>query len=243
MPDTLIAELRFVGRDAGAVKALSGFRKKQHTLPTAANPTTQAFLARLCAPELAERAEALFQTLREALGYKRRDISLNVESAQALLRARDFTLEIAYELDPASPSDYLITQTLLDAHEAAVLASDAFNAVFRGAFSELSFALKRGVQVEAVIDAVEALDDADGGNSGGPGGRGGDRAAPLRVSYPSDYSYCEIAVEGVAARVRCTGASVDLLFPKGGSPLELLREFAAVRAAFQLSKELGALLA
>jgi len=88
-----------------------------------------------------------------------------------------------------------------------------------------------------VIDAVEALDDA------GSGGRAVDRAAPLRVSYPSDYSYCEIAVEGVAACVRCTGASVDLLFPKAGSPLELLREFAAVRAAFQLSKELGALLA
>jgi len=232
MPASVIADLRFIGRESGTVKSLSGFNKKRHTLPDAANATTNAFLARLCAPELAERGEALFQAVREAMGYKRREISLGIDNDSGLARlcARDFTLELFYALEPNSPAFYTVTQTLLDAQTSELIHNAAFNEVFAGAFSELSFTLKKGVQVEAVIDAVEAL-----GEVGKPS------HSPLRVSYPSDCSVCEITVDGVEARVRCTGASIDMVFPRGGSPLELLREFAAVRSAFSLSELLRGL--
>jgi len=232
MPASVIADLRFIGRESGAVKSLSRFSKKRHTLPDSANATTNAFLARLCAPELAERGEALFQAVREAMGYKRRELSLSVDSDSGLARlsARDFALELFYALEPSSPEFYVFSQTLLDARTSELLQNAAFNEVFDGTFSELSFTLQKGVQVEAVIDAIEALGEV--------GKRG---HSPLRVSYPSDCSECEITVEGVEARVRCTGASIDMVFPRAGSPLELLHEFAAVRSAFSLSELLRGL--
>jgi len=246
MPDTVpasvIADLRFIGRESGAVKALSGFNKKRHSLPDAANAATQAFLARLCVPELAERGEALFQAVREAMGYKRREIALSVdeEGGFARLSARDFAVELSYALEADTPAFYAVTQTLLDARAAELLVDPAFNAVFAGAFSELSFTLKKGVSVEAVIDAVEAFGEGtSGGSASRRGGQTGKPAqSPLRVSYPSDCSVCEISVEGVAPQVRCTGASIDMVFPRAGAPLELLREFAAVRSAFSFSEVL-----
>ncbi len=187
----MIADLRFIGRGGGAVKSLGGFKKGRHTLPDAANATTNAFLGRLCEGELTEQAERMFQAVRTALGYKRREIALTAGGPQAVLSAKDFTFEIFYALDPANPETYAVTQTLLDVKDGALLRRDEFNGVFDALFTELSFTLKKGASVEAVIDAVEDL---------------GDDTA-LRVDYPSDCSECRISVADVDAQVRCTGAS------------------------------------
>lgn len=226
VPASVIAYLRFVGRSGGAVKALGGFKKGRHTLPDAANATTNAFLGRLCETELTEQAEQVFQSVRAALGYKRKELALTTSGPQAVLSAKNFTFEIFYALESASPDRYTITQTLLDVKDGDLLHRDEFNAVFATMFSELSFTLKKGVSVEAVIDAVEGLDDD----------------TTLRVDYPSDCSECRISVEGVEAQVRCTGSSVDMIFPGAGAPRELLAEFLAVRSAFQLSKTLSGLM-
>ncbi|MFT3830546.1 MAG: hypothetical protein QM691_12665 [Opitutaceae bacterium] len=226
-PSSLVAGLGFVGRDGGAVKSLAGFQKSRHTLPTAVNAATSAFLAKLCAGELTEQAELFFQRTREALAYKRRELSLAVASPVAVLTAADFTFELAYALDPAEPAQYTVTRTLRDLRRPELVRQPAFDTVFAGLFTELTFALGRGVRVEAVIDVVEALPAAAG----------------LAVAYPSDCHDCTLTVAGVAAEVRCTGATLDLVFAAAGSPAELLDGFAAVRAAFALSPELAALLA
>lgn len=224
--NSIVAALSFVGHDGGAVKSLPGFQKSRHTLPTAVNAATSAFLAKLCEAELAEQAETFFQRTREALGYKRRELSLAVSSPSALLTAKDFAFEIVYALDADDPARYAVTRTLRDLRDAEIVRRAEFDAVFAGLFTDLSFALRKGVRVEAVIDLVEAL-DADAG---------------LAVAYPSDCSDCTLTVPGVAAEVRCNGATLDLVFPSAGSPAELLDGFAAVRAAFALSPELAALL-
>ena len=73
LPPGIVAGISFIGRGGGQVKALGGFRKGHHTLPDAANETTNAFLAKICAGELAGEAERLFQDTRTALGYKPAD--------------------------------------------------------------------------------------------------------------------------------------------------------------------------
>ena len=201
-------------------------RDRRHTLPTAANPTTAAFLAKLCATELEATAETLFQSARSSLGYKRLELTLQVASPVAVLTAKDFTFELAYALEEADPSRYSITQTLRDLSNAELVRRPEFESVFSGRFSELTFALQKGVRVEAVIDLVEAL-EADN---------------QLAVTYPSDCSECTLTVPGLDAVVRCTGATLDLVFPAAGSPAELLDGFAAVRAAFALNPELAAVL-
>lgn len=227
LPSSVIAEIGFIGRSGGAVKSLGGFRKPHHTVPDAVTPAASAFLARLCEAELEEQAEALFQQVRTGLGYKRRQVSLSVASPAATLAAKDFVVEIAYSLEERDPARYAVTITLRDLRGAELLRTAEFAGIFAGRFTEIAFGLKKGAAVEAVVDAIEALD-----------GQGG-----LRVDYPSDCHECTIGVEGVEAVVRCTGAALEVVFPRPGGPAELVDAFAAVREAFQISKLLRGLIA
>jgi hypothetical protein len=211
--------IRFVGRTTGPVKTLRGFRKGQHTVPDAVNPATNAFLARLCAEELREEAEAFFQSARVACGYKRRDIAVTLGSPQALVAARDFTLEISCSFVAGEPAAYQMLRSLHGCSGRDFLRSQACADVFGGRFEELVFALTKGATVESVIDAVEGCE-----------------VAALRIAYPSDCSHCLLSVEGVGAQVRFDGAELAMVFPKNGSPAELLDGFLAVRAVFSLSK-------
>jgi hypothetical protein len=226
LPAEIIAGISFIGRGGGAVKALDGFKKGHHSVPDAANAVTNGFLAKICATELEEQAEALFQSVRTGLGYKRRDVSLETGPAVATLSARDFTVEIAYTLESSDPARYAITQTLLHLRSGALAQTDEFAAIFAGMFSEISFALKKGAPVEAVVDAIEALDGKHG----------------LAVDYPADCSQCRIAAKGVTAEIRFTGATLEMVFPGTGSPRDLMTEFERVRDAFAVSRELAGLI-
>lgn len=215
-----VESLRFVGRSTGPVKTLRGFRKGQHTLPDAVTPATIAFLGKLCADELQEEAETLFQQARATCAYKRKDLALDLSPGQAVLAARDFSLEIAYAFDDGDPATYCRRLTLDGVHELDFLKGEACTDLFSGRFSDLVFGLTKGAPVEAVIDAVEDLDDPE----------------RLRVDYPSDCAHCLLSVDGVDAQVRFDGAELAMIFPRAGAPAELLEGFLAVRSAFSLTK-------
>ena len=224
-PRSFISQVSLVGRGGGAFKTLRGFDKSRHTVPDAVNNATSGFLAKLCAPDLAEEAEGFFQRAKTAMNYKRKDIGLDVTSPVAVLGAKDFTLEIAYALETADPASYAITRTLHSIKSGDLLQVAEFNELFAAQFSAIAFALKKGVRVEAVIDAVEGLDDD------------ADSASRLRVDYPSDCRECTLTVDGVDASVVCDGASLEMRFERNGSPRELVEAFAAVRKAFALTKD------
>ncbi|MET0262412.1 MAG: hypothetical protein ABW223_05915 [Rariglobus sp.] len=224
-PRSFISQVSLVGRGGAAFKNLHGFDKSRHTVPDAVNNATSGFLAKLCTHELSEDAEGFFQRSKEALSYKRKDLSLDVTSPLAVLSAKDFTLEIAYALEAGDPSSYTITRTLHSIKNGDLLRVDEFNELFAGQFSAIAFALKKGVRVEAVIDAVEGLEDDE------------DAEGKLRVDYPSDCSECTLKVDGIGAAVVCDGATLEMRFDKSGSPRELVEAFAAVRKAFALTKD------
>lgn len=226
LPSRVVAGISFVGRGGGWVKDLGGYKKGHHTLPDAANATTNAFLGKICERELADEAEKLFQEVRTALDYKRKDVALSVTSPLAMLGAKDFSVEIFYALEEREPVRFAVTTTLRGVMSVELLRTDEFARIFAGKFTELSFALKKGGRVDAVIDAIEELDGDDG----------------LAVTYPSDYRDCTIAVEGVDAVVRFTGPTLEIVFPRGAGPAELLEQFAAVREAFRISKGLSGLI-
>ncbi len=225
LPSSVVAGIAFIGRGGGTVKTLGGFKKSHHTLPDAANAATNAFLGKICAGELAAEAETMFQAVRAGLGYKRKEVALSIASPTAVLTAKDFVVEIVYALEAAAPVRYAVTTTLRELRSAALARTGEFSAVFARKFSEISFALKRGAQVEAVIDAIEGLEDSG-----------------LAVSYPSDCRECEIGVAGVDARVRCTADSLEVVFPRTSSPGELIEAFAAVRGAFAINRTLAGLI-
>lgn len=219
-PSPFVSRLSLVGRTSGLVKNLSGFRKQHHTVPDAVNPATTAFLGKLCAGDLAEEAEQFFQRTKAAFGYKRAELSLEVASPVATLTTRDFTFELAYALEAANPTGYELSRTLHSLGDGVRADRPEFSELFAALFTGLVFGLGKGVRVEAVIDAVEALEDR----------------SDLTVTYPSDCRHCVLQVEGVAAEVICDGATLEMRFPRPGSPAELVAEFAAVRSAFALTK-------
>ena len=222
-PFSKISQVRLSGTTGGWVKNLRGYDKSRHSLPDAVNAATNGFLARLCAAELAEEAEAMFQNARTALGYKRAGISLDLGTALATLTTRDFCWELAYALDPVEPARYTLTRGLHSLRSGELARMPEFDGLFAGQFDAVVFDLARGLRVEAVIDAVEAFD--------------AERADAVRVTYPSDCCRCELTVPGVAARVECDGATLALRLPRAGSPAGCLAEFEAVRDAFRLSRD------
>ena len=226
LPSSIVVDIVFVGRGGGAIKSLAGFKKGFHTIPDAANDATDAFLAKIASAELMEESEALFQSVRRGLGYKRKDVSLSVSGGTALLTAKDFIVELTYAVERSDPSRYVTTNALRELRSADLARTEEFRAIFAGRFAEISFGLKKGVSVEAVVDAIEGLDAERG----------------LEVTYPSDCRECEIRVEGVDAHVRCTGSSLEVVFPRGGSPVELMDAFAMVREAFQIDRVLAGLI-
>ncbi|OAM89528.1 hypothetical protein AW736_12670 [Termitidicoccus mucosus] len=229
-----IRHVRLAGRTRGLVKALGGFNKKHHSLPDAVNAATTAFLGKLCAEELAEECEAFFQKTRAALGYKRRELSLDVASPSAVLTARDFTLEWDYTLDEDAPDEWVLTRTLHGLRGADVARAAAFDALFAGMFERIVFGLKKGASVESVIDAVEGLGEDESGDEATGGAVCG--TARLKVDYPSDCRCCTLRVEGVTAEVEFDGGELAMVFPRAGSPSELIDAFAEVRRVFVLSK-------
>ncbi len=142
-------------------------------------------------------------------------------SPVAVLTAKDFTLEIAYALEPADPAAYRITRTLHRLRDGELVHREEFDRLFAGAFTTIVFTLAKGVKVETVVDAIEARPAGD----------------PLTVSYPSDCRHCVLTVEGVAAEVVCDGATLEMRFPRAGSPREMIAAFLAVRSAFALTKD------
>ncbi len=157
--------------------------------------------------------------------YKRKDLALAVTSPLATLTAKDFTIEISYALEDQDAGRYAVTTTMRELRDVDVGRGEAFSRIFAGMFSEISLSLQKGARVEGVIDVIEGLNHEGG----------------ISVNYPSDYRECVVRVEGVDADVRCTGATLDMIFPRSGSPAELIDAFASVREAFQISKALRAL--
>jgi len=218
-PHQFVSQISLLGRSGGAVKKLAGFRKQHHTLPDVVNATTTAFLGKLCAAELAAEGEDYYQRAKAALGYKRADLALELAGPTATLTTRDFAFELVYELMKTEPDNYAITRTLHGLRNGHLVGVPEFNDLFSGVFSAIVFDLTKGTSVEAVIDAVEALEESR-----------------LKVSYPSDCRQCTLRVEGVNAEVVCDGATLEMRFPKNGTPAELLAAFIEVRSAFALTK-------
>jgi hypothetical protein len=217
---SFVSRLSLAGRRSGRVKALAGFKKQHHTVPDAVNAATSAFLGKLCGSELTAEAEQWFQRSKAAFAYKRADLTLEIASPLAVLAAKDFTLEIAYALEASDPSSYGLTHTLHSLRDGKLVERPEFDELFARMFDRIVFTLTQGTSVEGVIDAVETHGAAGG----------------LTVSYPSDCRHCVLSVTGVKAEVVCDGATLEMRFPRPGSPREVVAAFAEVRSAFALAK-------
>ncbi len=219
LPRTEAKDVHLVGFRRGSVKALAGFRKGFHKVPATLpdNMFERQFATAICAADLDRDARDLFERLRAARGYKRKEISLGLEAPNATITTTDFTLDLGYEVDPQDPGDYLLTFDLHDIREITVFSDPQLNEAFQNIFSRVSFTFAQPVSIEDVIDEVEA-----------------DNSGDVTVDYPPDYAECTIKLRGFLGEVRVTPRELEVITgvasgsstsSAGVSPAELVKTF------------------
>lgn len=200
---------RLAGARAGNVKNLLGFRKGVHRIPNVlpdANYERQ--FGAICSPDLETLASGLFERLRAARGYKRREINLAADAPSATLTTVDFTVDILYAPGPEEPGDFLLTHDLHTIRDIGVFADGSLNEVFAGVFNKVALSFAAPVSMEEVIDELEEA----------PGG-----AASLR--YPADCHECFLRLPGFIGEVRITAKGLEVISPAAAAPAELVRTF------------------
>ena len=212
MPNSPSAEVRDVhllGSKPGNVKNLTGFRKGFHKIPAVLpDAMFERQFGAMAEPDLDRRARELFEKLRTARGYKRKEINLNLDSPTATLTTTDFTLDLTFSPDAGNPGDYAAVYDLHTIRDIAVFADGSLNDVFAGLFNRVSFSFGQAIDMENLIDELE---DAPGGS------------ASLR--YPPDCSECVVQLSGYAGVVRVTPRELEVVSPAGASPAELVKTF------------------
>ena len=206
---TEVNRVHLLGTRPGNVKSLGGFRKGFHKVPaTLPDAMFERQFAAMCASDLEQLARELFEKLRTARGYKRKEINLNVDAPNATLTTTDFTLDLLYALDPEDPGDFRLTYDLHTIRDIAVFGDGSLNEVFAGVFNRVSLSFGESIDMEDLIDELE---DQPGGQA--------------NLQYPPDCSECLVRLPGYVGEVRVTARELEVISPAGASPAELVKTF------------------
>ena len=208
----------FSGATGGLVKSLSGFLK-HHRVPDAVNPATRAFVARVGEREIDERCTELFKRLRDAFGFKRRELSTSQDAGRADIQCPAFVVQLHLDQDDAEPKRYALRCEVTGIRHPGALRSEAFASVFDHCFRTLFFASDDIIDVEEVIDRVEDADAA---------------GETWTLDYPPSADSCTVDIEGFPATLCFEPHGVTLVRPALGPVADLLS------AADKLPRILGA---
>lgn len=194
----VLTRASFLGTRTGAVRRLSGWRPN-HSVPKEHNSYTRSFVQRLSEEDLKERLEHFHTAVKDAFGYKRKQVECSQGGGFATCKTPDFDLELTFAIDPEDPSRYVETVCVTGIRNFEILTSDPFGEIFDGQFSQVLFEYSQPFDIETVIDTLE------------------DRDYPtLKLTYPPDASRCTIDLprEGV----QITFASEGMRFTFDGKP-------------------------
>ena len=193
----ILERAAFQGTKGGSVRRLSGWRPS-HIVPKEHNSFTRAFVQRISEEELTERLEGFYTRIKDAFGYKRKQVATSQEVGFATCKTPDFSLELSIGIDPEDPARYLETVCVTGIRSLETLASEAFASVFDRQFSQVVFEYSQGFGIERLIDLLEERNDP-----------------ALRLHYPPDASRC--TVELVAEDARMVFSGCEMRFVADGN--------------------------
>ncbi len=193
-----ILDLRAVKRvtlravSAGLVRNLRGFAKG-HEVPMRSNATARKFIAKLAGEEIKADIDATFQAVREAFGFKRKEIEASCEGGAGYLRTPRFEYRVHVEQDPADPAGIVWQREIAALKDLALVQSAAFRTAFGSRFDILVLEFRKPIHVEKVIDRIE-----EGAKLG------------VKVICPSDAAWCEIVLNGFRGAIRVEADAVRI---------------------------------
>lgn len=192
------------GSETGRIRRLKGFLKSAHFEPDSHSSASDAFVRKAGAPDIEERAEALHRELRQAYGYKRRELIYSCEGGSALLRTPAFEVALTIEQD-AEPRAFRFVLTVSRLTDPTVISAPAFLQVFRYRCQSVVVAFPRSIDIEQQIDVLEESPTL----------------ADL-LEYPADASWLTIQLPGPSIRMELRADAATFSLPPGGDLEELI---------------------
>lgn len=169
---------------AGLVRNLQGFAKG-HEVPSRFNASAQKFIARLAADEIKSDLDARFQAVREAFGFKRKDLEASSEDGTGYLRTPRFEYRVHVELDPNDPTSVLWHREIAALKDFALIGRPEFRNAFGMLFDILVMEFRKPINVVKLIDRFESESRQD-----------------IKLVCPSDSAWCEIGIAGFRGAIR-----------------------------------------
>jgi hypothetical protein len=210
----LFRRVSFLTDETSRVKTLSGW-KKTHRAPDPADGRTQEYIAGISASELKQDLDSVYSALKQAFGFKRRELSVaEPADGTGTIVTPFFSYSISIALDVADPAEVIWTKTVDSIQERVQVVSAAFAQVFDGVFRTLRFSLPSPVDLSDCIDAIEDAEISD-----------------LDISYDRDATFCELRFAGATGAIRITADSLSIVEKhpaKIGTLLQSLRVMQAL---------------
>jgi hypothetical protein len=208
----LFRRVSFVVNVTSRVRSLSGW-KKTHSTPEPGTDRAQEYVATISADELKHDLDTVYSSLKDAFGFKRRELSVaEPADGTGTIITPFFSYSISVSLNAADPAEVIWTKTVDSITHPSQIASAAFAEVFDGMFRSLQFSLPEPVNVADTIDAIE---DAEIPN--------------LELSYDRDATHCELRFTEAAGTIRITADTLAIVEKQPAKISSLVESLSALQ--------------
>ena len=157
------------GSSSGRIRRLKGFQKHHH-VPDAKYEATEDFVRKVGAEDVKLLADGLYNDIREAFGYKRKEFDYSCEHGLAEIKTPDFSAQIRIDQSEEDPKSYVLTTELTKLYNEAIASNPALHACFNAHCDLLSITFPSGINVEEKIDTIEEIEALEGCMSYEPDG-------------------------------------------------------------------------
>lgn len=214
--ENLTAKLAFTAQATQALRKLSGW-KKHYRIPDRYSDATEAFAAECAAAEIGMELDRLYDKLRRAFRFARRDLTAcEPRDGTGTIITPYFSYSVAITLN-RDRLDEVVWSRAVDAIKVPEqLASRAFGETFDGVFDSVRLALPVAVNIEDFLDAVEAAEIPN-----------------LTLDYDRSATYCRLRLSHTEETVLLTERSLAIVHPLPVTTHKLLESWNVVRKLVQ----------
>lgn len=215
-----IKDFSFSNHQYVSIKKLHGYQKF-HKVPTRYGHDTRSLVVNLAQGDMTQDLARIHSLIQDNMDYSRKELRVtNPEGTDSgSIWTPDFQYSVRAEQLEDEPSEALISGSLSDVREEAVLNSRGFRAIFDALFDTISLTFARPIDIIALIDRIEAR-----------------KGTGVRVKYPPDFAHCEIRVEGCAEFIHVENNRFELKLANK-QPLQALVD--AFQRMMQATQEAG----
>lgn len=208
-----VLNVALISEQSTLVRTLSGFRKKNHTVPDECNDRTQAFVGKLAFEEIGQDLDSRFTQFRKDLGFKRVDLKVSdPDSGLGAISTPWFDYRITVTQASDDPQTAVLRREVSDFRDTKAMLSSEFATVFGTLFNTLEFEPPEPIDMEAFIDSMEDRSDSD-----------------LTVEFDRTATWCQVATQRIPGTLSVQTDCIALITAQPELPARLLEAFFSFR--------------